>query len=416
MSRVLDVYLHEHLVGKLSQDTYGRLQFQYDKDYAESQSSLAISLSMPIRLEPYEDPHTRAFFSGLLPDDIARHRLARFLGISEKNSFALLEIIGGECAGALSLYPEGEPLIPPKQEDIEILDNNKLREILDLLKRRPLMAGQDNLRLSLAGAQDKIAVTIVDGSIALVKGTTPTSHILKPLIEDIKDSVHNEYFCLALARSMNIETPEAEIHWLGYTPYFLVKRYDRKIVSDKGIKRLHQEDLCQALGILPELKYEREGGPSIASSLELLQKHSLQPAVDRLAFIQRVIFNFLIGNADAHGKNYSLLYTDRLPILAPAYDLLCTAIYPNLSNKMAMRIGGKYDQNTVFLRHWHQLVPDTTAAKKALNKDLIKMSKVCLNHAHNLKESLKEKGISSPIFEDICQVIKKRSEHIFEEL
>ena len=412
MSRVLDVYLHEHLVGKLSQDTYGRLQFQYDKDYAESPFALAISLSMPIQLEPYEDSYTRAFFSGLLPDDIARHRLARFLGISEKNSFALLEIIGGECAGALSLYPEGETLILPKEEDIDILDNNKLREILDLLKRRPLLAGQDNLRLSLAGAQDKIAVTIIEGSIALVKGTTPTSHILKPLIEDLKDSVHNEYFCLALARLMNIETPEAEIHWLGDTPYFLVKRYDRKIVSGKGINRLHQEDLCQALGILPELKYEREGGPSIASTLELLQKYSLQPAVDRIAFIQRVIFNFLIGNADAHGKNYSLLYTDRLPILAPAYDLLCTTIYPNLSNKMAMRIGGKYDPNTVFLRHWHQLVPDTTAAKKVLNKDLIKISKDCLNYAHTLKESLKGKGIFSPIFEDICQVIKKRSEHI----
>lgn len=415
MSRILDVYLHGQLVGKLTQDTYGRLEFQYDEHYVESPLSLAISLSMPIRAEAYEDSQARAFFSGLLPDDIARHRLARYLGLSEKNPFALLEAIGGECAGALSLYPEGQTLIPQKKEDIEILDNNKLREILDLLKRRPLMAGGDNLRLSLAGAQDKIAVTIVDGSIALVKGTTPTSHILKPLIEDIKDSVHNEYFCLSLAKLMDIETPEVEIHWLGDTPYFLVKRYDRKIVPDKNIQRLHQEDFCQALGILPELKYEREGGPSIAKSLELLHQYSLQPAVDRIAFIQRVIFNFLIGNADAHGKNYSLLYTDRLPTLAPAYDLLCTALYPNLSHKMAMRIGGKYEPDFVFLHHWHQLIPNTTAAKKALNKDLIRMSKNCLNHAHELRESLKQKGITSPIFEDICQVIKKRSEPILEQ-
>ena len=416
MSRILDVYLQEQFVGQLMQDDSGRLQFQYDEKYVFSEEPLPVSLSMPVRLERYEEQKVRAFFSGLLPDDIARHRLARYLGVSEKNPFSLLEAIGGECAGALALYPEGETPPPPKTEDIEKLDNKRLEEILNLLKRRPLLAGEDNVRLSLAGAQDKLAVSLVDDCIALVRGTTPTSHILKPLIEDVKDSVYNELFCLRLAAQLNIETPRAEIRFLGDMPYFLVERYDRKTDSGKKIIRLHQEDFCQALGVLPELKYEREGGPSVSQGLELLQNHSVRPAADRLAFIQRLIFNYLIGNADAHGKNSSMLYVGRQPRLAPAYDLLSTVIYPNLSAKMAMKIGGKYDPDVVLVCHWYGIISDTAAAKRTLNKDLAKMSRNCLEQAHVLKSALKEQGIYSPIFEDICQVIKKRSEHILKQL
>ncbi|MBX9805418.1 MAG: type II toxin-antitoxin system HipA family toxin [Alphaproteobacteria bacterium] len=416
MTRILDVYLHEQLVGKLIQDNSGRLQFQYEENYVSDKNSMPISLSMPVRSEQYEEIKVRAFFSGLLPDDIARHRLARYLGVSEKNPFSLLEAIGGECAGALALYPEGELPPPPKNGDIEKLDNKQLKEILNLLKRRPLMAGEDNVRLSLAGAQDKLAISLVDDCIALVRGTTPTTHILKPLIEEVKDSVYNELFCLSLAALLEIETPRAEIRWLDDTPYFLVERYDRQIDSNNKIVRIHQEDFCQVLGVLPELKYEREGGPSVTQSLELLQNHSLQPAADRLAFIQRLIFNYLIGNSDAHGKNNSILFTNRLPRLAPAYDLLSTIIYPNLSNKMAMKIGGKYDPEVVLLRHWQRIVPDTTVAKRALNKDLMKISKDCLEQAHTLKAALKEQGTYSIIFDDICQVIKKRSDHILRQL
>ncbi len=415
MSRILDVYLHEQFVGKLMQDDSGRLQFQYDEKYVFSEEPMPVSLSMPVRLERYEEQKVRAFFSGLLPDDIARYRLARYLGVSEKNPFSLLEAVGGECAGALALYSEGETPPLPKIEDTEKLDSKRLQEILNLLKRRPLLAGEDNVRLSLAGVQDKLAVSLVDDCIAFVRGTTPTSHILKPLIEDVKDSVYNELFCLRLAAQLNIETPRAEIRWLEDMPYFLVERYDRKADSRKKIIRLHQEDFCQALGVLPELKYEREGGPSVLQSLELLQNHSVMPAVDRLAFIQRLIFNYLIGNADAHGKNSSVLFTGRQPKLAPAYDLLSTSIYPNLSIKMAMKIGGKYDPDAVLLGHWHRIVPDTAAAKRALNKALVKMSKDCLEQAHALKSTLKEQGMYSTIFEDICQVIKKRSEHILKQ-
>lgn len=411
-NQILDVYLHEQFVGNLKQENAGILQFQYDEVYLATPSSLAISLSLPLQSAPHEGQQVRAFFSGLLPDDIARHKLARYLGVSEKNPFALLEAIGGECAGALALYSAGEVPPLPKKDDIEKLDDKALREILELLKQRPLMAGNDNVRLSLAGAQDKLAVNMVDETIALVKGATPTTHILKPMIGDIKDSVHNELFCLRLARLLKIETPHADIRWVGKTPYYLIERYDRQLTSAGELKRLHQEDFCQALGILPEFKYEREGGPTIAQSLTLLQQYSERPAADRLAFLRRVIFNYLIGNADAHGKNFSLLYTSKEPILAPAYDLLCTAIYPQLTPKMAMKIGGQNDPMLIVRRYWHCLVPNTAAAKKAFDKELVKMTKECLYQAKVLQENFQQQGITSSVFEEILMVIKNRSNMI----
>ena len=351
-----------------------------------------------------------------MPDDIARHRLAKYLGLSEKNTFSLLEVIGGECAGALALYPEGTPPQVPTYGDVEILDDYQLTEILTLLKRRPLLAGSDNVRLSLAGAQDKIAVTLVNDSIALVKGTTPTTHILKPIIEDIKDSIHNELFCLRLARRVGIETPNAEIRWAGETPYYLIERYDRTLNEQNQIIRLHQEDFCQALGILPEFKYEREGGPGISACLSLLHNQSQRPAIDRMTFLKRIIVNFLLGNSDAHGKNFSLLYVDKKPTLAPAYDLLSTTIYPNLSRKMAMKIGGYYDPELICLRHWLQLVPDTSVSKKSFTADLKMLATQVYTEALDLKKSFEDQGLPSPILEEICAVVKHRSQQILREL
>ncbi|MGH1398001.1 MAG: type II toxin-antitoxin system HipA family toxin [Alphaproteobacteria bacterium] len=426
MSRILDVYLHEIFAGQLIQNDSGALSFTYDEGYIkEIHTPLSLSLPIPQRFPlsfplefntgVFEGDVVRAFFSGLLPDDIVRHRLARYLGVSEKNPFSLLEAIGGECAGALSLYPQGQT--PPKtsQDDAEILDDKKLQEILDLLKRRPLLAGDDGLRLSLAGAQDKIAVGLRDDKIALIRGTTPTTHILKPMIDDIKDSVHNELFCMRLAKLVGIDVPAAQIRHVNDTPYFLVERYDR-VHNDGTIKRLHQEDFCQALGIMPDVRYECEGGPNFARCQDVLRDASAKPAADQIALLERLIFNYLIGNADAHGKNFSLLYKGNKPELAPAYDLLSTAVYPDLSAKMAMKIGGKYKPDDVFLRHWHKLIPDTAAAKKNLEKQLTDMSKKCLDKSRHLKNDMESQNIKSSIFDEISEIIIARAKHIEDQI
>jgi serine/threonine-protein kinase HipA len=411
---MLDVYWDAELAGRLMQNTAGVLSFSYDFSFLHSAPS-GISISMPLQEPVFEGDLVKAFFSGLLPEENVRIRLSKYLGVSDKNSFALLKAIGGECAGALSLYPAGErpPLV--NVDDVEILDDIRLAEILELIKRRPFLAGE-GLRLSLAGAQDKLAVGFEKGRVLLMRGGQPTTHILKPIIDRITDSVHNELFCMRLAKMVGLDVPFADIHFVNGTPYYIVERYDRVKQTDGKVTRIHQEDFCQALGILPELKYEREGGPNIATCQKVILDHAARPAADQIKFLNLVIFNYLIGNADAHGKNFSLLYRGPRPELAPAYDLLSTTIYPDLSKKMAMKIGGKYQLDDILLRHWHQLVPETKASQSALNKQLRAMAINTVENAFILKKTLEAQSLFSPVFEKICMIVRVNAEKIQRDL
>lgn len=415
MTRVLDVYWNADLTGKLVQDASGVLSFTYNSDFLQH-AAMGISISLPLREAPHKGDEVRAFFSGLLPEETVRIRLAAVLGVSEKNTFSLLREVGGECAGALALFPSGEQPPAAYTDDAEILDDARLSEILSLIKRRPMLAGDDGYRLSLAGAQDKLAVGFMGGKIMLLKGGQPTTHILKPVIDRIADSVHNELFCMRLAGQIGIDVPYADIHFVNETPYYLVARYDRTVQPDGSVMRIHQEDFCQALGVLPELKYEREGGPSIARCQGIITQHIAQPAADQIKLLERVIFNYLIGNADAHGKNFSLLYRVMKPELAPAYDLLSTAVYAELSEKMAMKIGSKYKSNEVMLRHWHSLVPDTKASKAALNRQLKIVATRAVEEALALKKVLNDQGITSPIFDSISKIVEMRAGRLLAQL
>ncbi len=416
MSRTLDVYLQDKLVGSLEQTDSGDLAFTYEADYLNT-ASHGISLSLPLQIESFASNHVKSFFSGLLPDESVRDRLAKSLGISEKNPFALLEAAGGDCAGALSLYPRGEKSSKASNDveildDVEVLDNHRLKEVLDRIKRHPMLVGDNGYRLSLAGAQDKLVVGLRNEHVLLIKGGAPTTHILKPMIEHVKDSAHNELFCMKLAKIVGLDVPKASLHFVEDTPYYLVERYDRDIIEDGTVTRIHQEDFCQALGIAPEIKYEREGGPSITTCQELISKHAARPAADQIKLLNIVLFNYLIGNADAHGKNFSLLYKGNKPELAPAYDLLSTAIYPDLAEKMAMKIGGKYKPKDVYQRHFHRLVTDTKAAQSAINRQIKTMIDRIMKSAPGLKSSLTVNGLGSSVFDDIITTIEERAKRL----
>jgi serine/threonine-protein kinase HipA len=413
-ARALDVYWDKALAGRLMQNAAGSLSFAYDPDFLQT-AQAGISISLPPQEGVFVGDVVKAFFSGLLPEESVRMRLAQYLGVSDKNAFALLQAVGGECAGALALYPAGESPAPVDVNDFETLDDARLAEILAMIKRRPFLVG-DDLRISLAGAQDKLAVGFENKHVLLMTGGQPTTHILKPIIDRVTDSAHNELFCMRLAKMAGLDVPFADIHFVNDTPYYIVERYDRVRQADGSIAHIHQEDFCQALGILPELKYEREGGPSIAKCRQVILDHAARPAADQIKFLEIVIFNYLIGNADAHGKNFSLLYRGHKPELAPAYDLLSTAIYPDLSSKMAMKIGGKYEPDDVFLRHWHRLIPDTKAAQSAMNKQLKTITESTIENALVLKETLEAKGLRSPVFADICQVIEDRAKGVINQV
>lgn len=415
MSRYLDVYLRDEQVGVLEQDDGANLSFTYSEEYLALDTSKAISVSMPLANTTYSNAVARPYFSGLLPDESARIRLAAALGVSDTNAFGMLEIIGGECAGALALHPQTGPKPGPQTAD-EILDENQLGALLQELRGNPLLGGRNDIRLSLAGAQDKIAVNVHDGKIAIVKNGEPTTHILKPSIEGLDGTAQNEVFCMLLAARVGLSAPEVHFATAGSADYILIKRFDRQQMADEPVQRLHQEDFCQALSVPPELKYEDEGGPSIEQSLGLIQRVVEQPAADRLIFLQMQIFHYLVGNADAHAKNYALLYPmeSNAPSLAPVYDVVCTASYPELTKKIAMRIGGRNIADTINLQHWLSLVPNTKASHQLLIKQITSLAKAIVPEAENLLSESTQLGFNHKILSVVNKVIKSRAKMLLQ--
>ena len=354
MSRILDVWLLGHPVGQLAQID-GRLNFTYSPQWLQSANPIRLSHSLPLRAEPFDDKATRPFFAGLLPEGDKRKLIALALHVSRQNDFALLDGIGGECAGAVTLLEPGQPPeVVPAGQAIRWLEDEELVAILDELPNRPMLAGHEGLRLSLAGAQDKLPVLFAQGRIGLPLQNTPSSHILKPAIAAVDGSVYNEGFCLALAERLKLPAASATIRRIADRHYLLVERYDRQRQPDGTLQRLHQEDFCQALGVAPEYKYQNEGGPDLAQCFGLLRKNTRPSAPQVLRLLDYVIFNALIGNHDAHAKNFSLIYASDGAVLAPLYDALSMAIYSNLTEKMAMKVGSKYKFTEIQAQHWQQ--------------------------------------------------------------
>jgi serine/threonine-protein kinase HipA len=286
------------------------ISFNYDTKYLNSNQSQKLSSALPLQSKIYKHQECHAFFSGLLPDEELRITLARYLKISETNVFGLLTAIGGECAGAISLQS-------PKKNQREnsnvykVLSDKEAQKLLLSLEERPFLVGERGIRMSAGGAQNKLMVSFIENKLALPLYDSPSTHILKPAIKAFPHSIFNEFFCMKLAYRLGLNTANAEIIWIGNQAYYVTERFDRVSTGSGKITRLHQEDFCQALNISPELKYENEGGPSLLQCKQLIDekvKKGLMKGASKIEFLKIIVFNYLIGNGDAHGKNFSLLY------------------------------------------------------------------------------------------------------------
>ena len=314
MMRRLDVWWDGRIVGMLTQDRFGELGFGYSLAWLDDVNSLPLSASLPKRAEPFTRRECRPFFGGLLPEEGQRDAAAQALGVSRANDFALLDRLGGDVAGALQLLPLGEaPTTPSSDQRPTALDDAGLIRILDALPVRPLLAGEEGLRLSLAGAQSKVPVVLVDGAVALPAPGQPTTHILKPPISRFRATTENEAFVMRLAAAIGLDVAPVEPRVVRDRTFLIIERYDRAIDDDGHVRRIHQEDFCQALGVPPETKYASEGGPTFKDCFELLRRIVARPAVDVLKLLDAVIFNVMAGNADAHGKNFSIFSVSEPP-------------------------------------------------------------------------------------------------------
>ncbi|MFP5466782.1 MAG: type II toxin-antitoxin system HipA family toxin [Gammaproteobacteria bacterium] len=419
MLRQLDVWLtgaHPGTpIGTLTQ-AGGRLAFRYRSEWLASGHATPLSQSLPLQADEFDDKATRPFFAGLLPEGDKRRLVAQALGVSRQNDFALLDGIGGECAGAVTLLEPGQtPADAAASNAVRWLDDADLLKLLADMPRRPMLAGDGDLRLSLAGAQDKLPVVVQGDRIGLPLFGSPSTHILKPTIQGIEGSVYNEGFCMALARAMGLDAAPIEIRRVQGQPFLLVQRYDRLPAQPPtaenvptATQRLHQEDFCQALGVPPELKYQNEGGPGLAQAFALVRSATRPSASQVLKLLDFVLFNALIGNHDAHAKNFSLLYTTRGAVLAPLYDALCTAAYPELSDRMAMKIGSKYRFADLYPRHWAQFASEAGLSPAQVKKALKRTAERLPELARQTQAQLAGQGHKHAVIGQISKLIDDR--------
>ena len=344
----LNVYFGNQKSGSLESTENRGVIFNYDKNYLQNKNAVPLSASLPLQSEEFSQKQCIPFFSGLLPEEDSRKKIADYLHVSETSTLKLLEALGGECAGLISILPEENEV---SQSDFysltavnyEPLEESRLKDFIEKMNTRPLMKADEKLRLSLAGAQEKLALAKLNGKWYLPLNGAPSTHILKPTrIGTLSTLAQNEYICMKLAKNFGLPVPEVDLLNIAGKDVFVVERYDR-IKKEDSIQRLHQEDFCQALGIMSTSKYQNDGGPGIADIFGAIKKTCTVPALETQKFLRYVIFNYLIGNCDSHGKNYSLLYKNRTTELAPLYDAVSTVIYPGLTDKLSMKIGKHYE-------------------------------------------------------------------------
>ncbi len=372
------------LVGSADRDVV----FSYDTEYLASFDARALSLSLPLRPEEFSSKECLPFFTGLLPDGDLKRKISEFLHVSESSTLKLLNALGGECAGSVSLINEdayNASIIDSKVSTFESryqkLGNSDLSAMVERMSRRPLLTSASDLRLSLAGAQQKLPLARFEDIWYLPLDGAPSTHIIKPSKEPYPDLAVNEYVCMQVASLCGLPVPRTELFFLEETPVYVIERYDRKLITGvpQGVKRIHQEDACQALGIMPNCKYESNGGPSFSQIISLVDAHTSIPILAIQTLLSLAIFNFLVGNCDAHGKNISFLYPiqgkprNQSATIAPLYDLVSTTVYEDLSSKLSMKIGGEYRIDHIRRNHFILLGEEARVGRPYMEKLLDSM-------------------------------------------
>lgn len=400
----LGVYFTDLLVGELEQTRSATMQFQYSPEWLEQKDSFALSFSLP-KTDKVFQKQADFFFSNLLPEGLVREAVCRRLGISIDNDFSLLEKVGGECAGALTISKE----VPEKSaSQYEPLSEKQLDDLAQQAKVYATVSEREDIRLSLAGAQDKLPIFLQEDQYFLPIGTSPSSHIIKFISDQYKGIIFNECYITQLANLLGLNTIEPKLKQVGKQYVLLVPRYDRIVDSEGNITRLHQEDLCQALGISYKTKYQNEGGPSFKTCYELVKHASNDPLVDNHNLLQWQIFNVLAGNCDGHAKNISLLRTTHGKWrLTPFYDLVSTIFFPRVSRNLAMGIANQFDIGNIAKIHWQKLAKELDIGQKLIETIFLKMLSQFPDALNKTHEAMTQRYGEIPTFDNLKTVLIK---------
>lgn len=342
MAGALSIWLYDVCVAVVEQGGNGRLRLRYTEE-ARARFGLGtplLSLNLPVVEKPFPNARTRAFLDGLLPEGETRATIAAEFNLLASDTFGLLRELGRDCAGALVVQPEELPAPTPATTlTAAPLSEDELIELVRGLRTRPLGVSS-RVRLSLAGVQDKLLLTrMPDGSWGQPIDGTPSTHILKPPHPAYRNTVENEAFCMRVAKYLGLPAAEVAITTIRGRKLLVVERFDRRIDASGTVTRVHQEDVCQALGIPPKDKYQEDGGPSLRKVAGVLVNAADPSSLETL--LRAVTLNVALGNADAHGKNFALLHVDgQTRQMAPIYDVMSTLAYESdgVTTHMAMYV------------------------------------------------------------------------------
>ena len=416
MSNELIALLDGVQVGRVQRDTHGRMSFGYADGWLTKQGAYPISLSMPLALRQHNHEKIDAYLWGLLPDN--ENILAKWgqrYHVSLRNAFGLIEKVGEDCAGAVQfIRPERLQDLEEQSGAVEWLSDSQIADRL-----RGLIADHSAWRrigdfgqFSLAGAQAKTAFLREGERWGIPSGRIPTTHIFKPPIPDFDGHAENEHFCLELAGRLGFAVPISFVRNFEDQIAIIIERYDR--VPNAGrVLRVHQEDICQALGIPPTRKYEADHGPGAKQIVHLLRANSTDPLEDVDTFILALGFNWLIAGTDGHAKNYSVLIgAGSVVRLAPMYDVasaLPYSVFDPYNTKLAMRVGGEYRLRNIGNRQWRKLARELGANEGQLIDRLTLFAKRIPDEANDVGRQLQSQGLKHPIVIKMTDAIADRA-------
>jgi len=403
-------------VGRVHSDTHGRLTFIYDDRWRKAPDAYPLSLSMPLAAKEHGRAVIEAFLWGLLPDnERVLSRWAAKFQVSARNVFALISCVGEDCAGAVQFVTRGRlgAMRTGREDKVDWLDEADIAKRLQTLRedhaawRLPRDTGQ----FSLAGAQPKTALLLHDDHWGIPSGRIPTTHILKPPTGRFDGHAENEHVCLALARSVGLPAAQSKVRRFKDEIAIVIERYDRQHRGN-DIIRVHQEDVCQALGIMPTKKYQNEGGPSAIDIIDLLRTYSTDRQADIDTFISALGFNWLIAGTDAHAKNFSLLLNGPNVRLAPLYDVASILPYDEFDLrkvKFAMTIGGEYKLSNIGLRQWQKFAREARVDIDELIEKLTSAADKIPDEMNAIKERARGEGLDESALERLTTHVIARA-------
>lgn len=416
MTREIVAILDGRETGRIVQDNRGRLSFTYNEQWRSAADAYPLSLSMPLALAEHGTAKIDPYLWGLLPDnEIVLDRWASKYHVSARNAFALIASVGEDCAGAVQFVrPERvEPMLAEAAPPIEWLDENAVAGRLRALREdhAAWRVPRDTGQFSLAGAQPKTALLLENGRWGVPSGRVPTTHILKPPSGDFDGHVENEHFCMELARMLGIPVADSRIMRFRDEIAFVTERYDR-VRTEAGLRRVHQEDLCQALAIYPTRKYENQGGPGILDIVELLRTYSTNSTEDIRTFIDAIAYNWIIAGTDAHGKNYGVLIGAEQLRLAPLYDVASVLPYPDIDieeAKLSMKLGNEYRLRNIYKPNWRKLAEQLRIEADSMTSRVDNFARQLADNVPEMRLRMTEEGVDHPIIARLADALVARA-------